>query len=195
MFGPCLIHEVESCVWFWFPLQSCAAWLSAAARNIAHSRLAERERGGRESTQTRLKEGDLGFEEDFVHNTDSCIKSNAVLSLCVIERSCKILCSRVQLRRCKDGKLLQVQSLQNFWSRQLQVDAGHSLEKIYFFWWCAPCLPASLDCSCCRCKVCKNLDCAAGSCTAARSTTWAALSCKKTLFIMYKAGSQGLSYT
>ena len=89
--------------------------------------------GGRESTQTRLKEGHLGFEEDFVHNTDSSIKSNVVLSLCVLGRSCKILCSRVQLRRCKDGKLLQVQSLQNFWSRQLQVVAGHSLEKSTFF--------------------------------------------------------------
>lgn len=77
------------------------------------------------------------------------------------------------------GALAQVQSLQNFWRRQVQV-AGSDIARKNLLLFCALRLAsASLDCSCCRCKVCKNLDCAAGSCTAARSTTWAALSCKK----------------
>ena len=46
------------------------------------------------------------------------------VSLCVIGRRYKIHWARVQLRRCKDGKLLQVQSLQKCWPRHLQVAAS-----------------------------------------------------------------------
>ena len=69
------------------------------------------------------------------------------------------------------GALAQVQSLQNFWRRQVQV-AGSDIARKNLLLFCALRLAsASLDCSCCRCKVCKNLDYAAGaytllSCTA-----------------------------